>query len=221
MASFFFRSFSHLGIHELRDAFRLGAGGFIHGVGPSDFTAWHGNFSVAGLGKILSAYDQYRILVLVRLQNLTDQETSETREEKRRAYWASPEGEQRRADWMTDRIQKLLSIQNPTYKNVTVYDFMFLENSGLITRENLTYEHRVHIMAQAQSCLFNEYKIRRLRAGSDVILANEISTAISILERGGTTSQFDDEAKAIARRMAVARWIQSQQEKNPDPVGEN
>lgn len=56
---FILSQFSHLGLTEIREAFRLAAAGKIE----ADLNAFYGLFTIQLLGKVLSAYDDYRTAI--------------------------------------------------------------------------------------------------------------------------------------------------------------
>ena len=56
---FILSQFSHLGLTEIREAFRLAAAGKIE----ADLNAFYGLFTVQMLGKVMSAYDDYRTAI--------------------------------------------------------------------------------------------------------------------------------------------------------------
>ena len=79
--------FSHLGVDELKDAYRLWASGQIDAGKGSEMYA--GQFSAGQLGKVLGAYCEHRKKIIAAYTNLLDQEREEQEEEARVARMKS------------------------------------------------------------------------------------------------------------------------------------
>jgi hypothetical protein len=207
MCQLFFRSFGHLGIHELKEAFRLGAAGQIPGVKPDNFSAWYGCFSVASLGLILSAYDLYRVSIANRLNQEEKKMASVDQGKQRDEYWRSAEGLDRLAQIRTERISELLTMESPNIDSVTKHDFDVLSELCLINLENFPVERRWQIMVEAQIKVKSEFH-NIMIAGRTEVERITASKILDCINSGNQNETFDDKAKIIARRIAVVQWIQ-------------
>lgn len=209
MASMFFRSFGHLGCHELKEAFRLGAAGQITGVTAQSFAAWYGCFSVASLGLILSAYDVHRASVSRRIDDVERKLDAKTIEDTKRDYWNSEEGRDKMAEIRSARIGQLIGLDKPSIDSVGFADFVMLEELGLINLENFPVSRRWEIMLSAQVMVLKSFKEAQTygRTEGERISARKV---VQVIESGFTNETFDDRCKTIARRMAVVAWIMDQ-----------
>lgn len=211
MASMFFRSFGHMGVHELKEAFRLGSAGQISGVTHESFSAWYGRFSVASLGLILSSYDIHRATVARRIDEAERKIKLKSEIEEKQSYWQSPQGQEEIAANNAARVAELISMPSPNLDSVTQFDFDMLCSLGLINLENFPVERRWQIMGDAQARVLADLKLESLSGKTEGarLGAQRLADAVT---SGLISEVFDDRAKVVARRMAVLHWISDQKQ---------
>lgn len=210
MTDMFFRSFGHIGIDEIREAFRLGVTGKISGIVPDSFKSWHGCFSVASFGLVMSAYDQYRSDLVRKVEDAKNFVQTAAYEYEKQNYWTSEEGITKLAEMRAERIAELKSMQNATFHSVTLNDYNVLTALGLINLQNCTVDRRWQLMADAQSVAKAQLAQTafKSRVEGERLDAAQLLNAINA---GFTSETFESSARVIAQRMAVVDWILQQQ----------
>ena len=76
---FIYKNFSMLGVQEIREAFSMAAANRWEGITMSSY---YGQFTIAMLGDILSAYLKYRRMVISEVMNVIEQEEKDRKHEQ-------------------------------------------------------------------------------------------------------------------------------------------
>lgn len=188
------KQFGHLNLGEIREAFRLGAAGEL---GEVDLQSYYGLFTVATLGAILRAYDDYRKRIVAALRRAENE-----------AYRAKLEAERMPHDsevWMKNRLNQLIALPEPDLQNTTAYDHDFLEKQGWMLNDKETKEAawvEAKAIATAQVAEEMQGNNPAIRAGLQAILRD--------VEAGKGNADFKSRRVGIAKRLLVCRWITQQ-----------
>jgi hypothetical protein len=193
LAEFASTRFGHLGVREIREAFRLAAAGEL---GDINLRAYFGNFTVVMLGDILRAYDRYRQRIVASVTRLEQEHLQQTEEEKRKASWDYEA-------WEGKRLAQLKGLLDPDLEKVTALDYDMLDRRGLI---KLPVAEKRRLVDQAGLHLQAELHLRLQQAPF-----GEQLTLRALLERIGTgqaDTDFEGRKVNYAKRLAVLEWIE-------------
>ena len=196
--------FGHLGVLEVREAFRLAASGALPGLDTDSIRAYYGEFTIISLGSILRAYNQYRSDLVKEIRRLEVVALSEEDESSRIAWNTST--------WESERISKLLAMDFPRgdgledsdlalpecafVEYVTAYDYDFLFRRGELAptsdeKRAAWDDAAVVVRRDFANLSYTSQTFRR---------------ALLEIERGGKSELFDARRIATAKRLLVVRW---------------
>lgn len=178
--------FGHLSVGEIRESFSLAASGQF----DLDLSVYYGIFTVSLLGKILAAYTNYRNRVVSALMNQQrERETLEALRYKSENFdWAL---------WSENRLSFLRSLESPTYRSVSIFDFQHFKESGVFTysdeqKKSAWVDSHVFVMAEltefAPESVTARQMLRKISAG--------------IFEGGYMAKRV-----CIAQQLLFCRWI--------------
>jgi len=189
MLVFVLKSFQHLGMYEIREAFRLAADGTT-GTEGSDLRAYFGNWSIASLGAILQAYEKYRKTIIAKFQQV---------ESDAKIAALPAQAKQTTEDYERARVQRIKT--DPDIL-VTVNDYSILRRLGLLEISKELWQKYLRrgidqIKAEANNVI---------NGSGD---GGEKLAARNRLEKIRTENIDDDlwgTIRAEAKRMAVRDW---------------
>ena len=189
MLVFVLKSFQHLGMYEIREAFRLAADGTT-GTEDSDLRAYFGNWSIASLGAILQAYEKYRKTIIAKFQII---------ESEAKAAALPAQAKQTTEDYERARIQRLKTDPNIL---VTVNDYSILCKYEFLKLDKPTWQK------------YLQRGIEQIKAEMDSIINGdgdggeklEARNALAKIQRDKIDDDLWGTIQAEAKRMAVRDW---------------
>jgi hypothetical protein len=198
--------FSHLGVGEIREAFRLVAIGTVKNVEKViDLRAYRDVFTGAVLGDVLRCYDEFRKAEIVKA--LQAEQTRLEREESERHTREEGEIKRQRNERAIDtRIEQLKEMKEPRLDKVRERDYDWLKRRNLIvlSKERMMeiYEYaKAQYLIELKNNLWNEKREIRLAA----------NTKITLIEKGKESEELKEKYQETARRLAVVEWVKEQQ----------
>lgn len=190
---FLVNHFGFLNIAEIRIAFRLAATGQFDGVG---LEAYFGTFTVGMLGKVMTAYREYR-----------DESVKQARRvESESAALDSGEARKRQHDmeaWEVRRMEVLLMLHEPTVEHCTAYDYEFLTRRGEIV---LTEEEKKAMFQRRYQLVVRE--MYRDMEDATPYRKREMLNEIEQGKQGKYSEAFKNKMVVAGRRLAVLDWIE-------------
>lgn len=203
--AFIISRFGHIGVFELREAFRLAAAGQLD-LDSAAFRAYYGMFTIAGLGAILQAYDRYRAEVVKALRRAEVAELALVSDQNRILTWNT-------AAWEAARRESLLTMDFPRSDNpndagsdlderamveyVTAYDYDWLTRSG-----------QLDVSAEEKKAAWEDARLLTLADYKNLALSSRnFHRALSDIESGKPNEGFEARRIAAAKRLLVLRWV--------------
>lgn len=186
---FIISRFGHLGVHEVREAFRLAAAGEL---GDVDLRAYYGVFSILALGAVLQAYNEYRARIVKEIRRREILLLAAEREAEKSVSWNT-------AAWEAARREALLSMEDVAAECVTAYDYDWLSRSGEL---NPTQEEKEQAWAQAKELVLEDYRV--LAAVPQNISWRK---ALDDVMEGRSNEGFYARRVATMKRLLVVGWI--------------
>lgn len=205
--------FGHLGVHEIREAFRLAVAGLLPGVDVDGIRAYYGEFSLIALGVILRGYESYRAELVKEIRRREVEALAKEESEGRATSWNT-------AAWEAARIQALLAMDFPrgdgmedsgsvvlsygaAVEYVTAYDYEFLTRRGDLV---VTPDEKRQAWADAELMVTNDYESLGIHNRS-------FRMALDKVRRGIHDDGFEARRIATAKRLLVVRWVTAMRSK--------
>ena len=190
--------FGHIGLKEIREAFRMAAAAEFE----VDLKSYYGLFTVKLMGDILTGYNNYRNKVLQEFTRANSVKQAEEKESLRKQNWDTEA-------WAERRISVLKALENPDYHCFTAYDYEYFTKTGQL---QFTEEQKRKAWIDS-----HQYAYQQVLNASNANIFN-----ISLrkqLERV-MTNQPDQGYKAkricVAQQLLVMRWIFPETEAEPE-----
>lgn len=174
------QKFSHLGVDEIREAYRANAAGELQTGGKGEM--YGGEFNAANFTAIMAAYSEKRKKVIAAYTNAlheaSEKEKSEARREKQRLEFEEN----------FQNILKRLSEKAEDWQGCPEYLYHSCEKRGLI---NLTPDEKREIFKRAVDISKVQAQLKK-------------DTAITVMEiREAANEKHEERAKCIARQIAL------------------
>ena len=199
--------FGHLGLLEVREAFRLAAAGELPGLDTDSIRAYYGEFTIIALGSILRGYDQYRAEIVKEIRRREIEALALEEKDGRATSWNT-------SAWEAERIRKLLNMDFPrgdgmedsdevflselaVVEYVTAYDYEFLSRRGDLSA---TKEEKAAAWADAAVIVTNDYE----KLGHS---NQSFRRALQNVRSGIKDEGFEARRIATAKRLLVVRWV--------------
>lgn len=186
---FVIERFGGLHIDEIRHAFRLAAAGEL---GEVSLDAYFGTFTVAMLGKVLIAYEEYRKKIVKAVMEAERKAAFADAEVLRSARWSDEE-------WAKGRMAFFMSGKDLSVDDVSVADFKYFVDGKVDIPESEKRED--WRKAWDLSIADVQASIGRGEVGMSVLL-NKVRD-------GGHDEGFRDKRIMYYRRLLVLRWAKT------------
>ena len=198
--------FAHLGVTEIREAFRLVSIGTVkNGEKVIDLRAYRDVFTGAVLGDVLRCYDEFRKAEIVKgLQ--VEQARLASLESERHTLEEQELKHQRNERAIDVRIEQLREMKEPDLAKVWGRDYEWLKRRNLIV---MTKEQMMKIYEQAKGQYLIEVKNNLWSDKKEV--RQTALVMIGLIEKGQETEELKEKYQETARRLAVLWWIEQQQ----------
>lgn len=180
-----YEKFSHLGVGEIRQAFRELHSGTFTAQGAESYG---GEFTAAQLAKTLAAYNQYRKKILAAMIDAKEAKARAAREEKRRE-----ELKQRFEKNFLRQVEKLaleIKSDQKTWLDIPSFWKDALMKRGLLVLEK---EQALKIYAKAR-----QIAVRRKAEGGPPTLSEILANR---------SANIEEETKNLARKLAVYELV--------------
>lgn len=178
--------FGHIGVSEIREAFRLAASKEI----DADLTTYYGQFTIKVLGDVLSAYNLYRNRALAAFA-LKENENVAMDVARRRLESFDLSA------WATNRITSLKAMENPSFRACSVFDYeKFLELGFLV----FSADEKRKAWEDAHFFAFQEIAAGSLRSIS-------IRRQMERVQSGIFDEGYRAKRIVIAQQLLVFRWL--------------
>lgn len=186
--------FGMLNIHELRHAFRLAASGEL---GDVNLKAYYGTFTVGMLGEVLTSYLERRKALSIAARSIQNRD------------FLIEHGNSKRSStdveaFKDNRHRLLLLLESPSIDMVTVYDYEFLTERGVI---NLTPDQKWSVFESAKAHVIHDLTAQAYTAG--YFVSKALHKEIALAKANTPSPDFVVRQKIIAQRMSVLNWIAS------------
>ena len=194
---FVITQFGGLNIGEIRLAFRLAASKQI----DVSLEAYFGTFTVAMLGRVLAAYQDYRAEAVTKVRQIENEVEFVGISDQRRAMDLEA--------WEENRIKTLMLLHEPTIDNVTVYDYEFLTRRGEI---KLTDEQKKAMFQRRfeQACR----EMWRDVDGQSAFKKKQVADEVAAAAQGKYSERLQTKMQVAGRRLAVLDWISERKNSN-------
>ena len=187
---FIIERFAGLHIDEIRHAFRLAASGEL---GEIKLEAYFGTFTVAMLGKVLTAYDHYRKKIVADVMEANRKVGFAKMQVLKSTNWNSE-------DWAQGRLDFFQTKEELTIDDVSAADFFyFVENKVELPEPEKRLDWQ---QAWNLAILDVQKAIGRGEVGAAALLRK--------VQTGGQDEGFRDKRINYYRRLLTLRWIESQ-----------
>lgn len=189
MTEFVFLKFSHLGVMEIREAFRLAAAKEI----AADLSAYYGFFTIKALGDVLRAYNLYRNKVVAEMQQIESAAVEQHVLQLNKKVWNSEEWAWCRASFFGSR--EVIEVDH-----VSVADYNYFVEPVV---KQIPEDERREDWQKAW-----DLSIADVQAG---IGRGEVgmSELLRKVQAGGFDEGFRDKRLNYYKRLLTIRWIQS------------
>lgn len=188
---FIFSQFGHLGVYEIREAFRLAAAGQFGD--EVDLKAYYGVFSIVALGAVLKAYDIYRVRIVKEIRKREIEALNAQEEAQKAVNWNT-------AAWQADRRQTLLGLTEPGVQYITAYDYHWLSRVGEIEP---TKEEKEQAWVRAKQIVLEDYQALAVHNQT-------FRRALADVMNGTRNDGFYNRRVAMMKRLLVLGWIERQ-----------
>lgn len=190
MIRFVMEKFGHLGASEIREAFRMAAGGHAF-FAEVDLAAYHGVFTINALGKVLATYNNYRNTIISEVQAIESRTLGEVTTDSRRQEW-DPAG------WATRRMARLRDLGELTVENMTVADWVTFVDGKI----EFPQEDRRKDWAEAWNLTLSEVT---LLAADNFTARRELAEV-----RSGKKSEYFSSKRIFwYKRLLALRWART------------
>jgi len=195
---FVYEMYKWIGIHEIREAFKLAAVNTFEGV---DIKAYGGIFSIAMLGDILTGYRQYRNKIILKF---------EAEEEKMKDNSESIKGKNAiaRAKIKEDIELAIIAVQSDQQPIWETWHDVPANYAEVAVSENF-----IEVSHDFKSKIWEKSKQLSLKelsdAASDLSNFSEAKQARIKLTNAIETQQFPDNAKRIYSKLLIFEYVQS------------
>jgi hypothetical protein len=174
------QKFAHLGVDEIREAYRANAAGELETKGKGEM--YGGEFNAANFTAVMAAYSEKRRKVIAAYTNALHEATEKAKSEARK--------EKQRRDFEENfqNILKGLAEKAEDWQGCPEYLYHSCEKRGLI---NLTAHEKREIFARATDIVKVQAQLKA-------------ETAISVSEiRQSANETSEDRARVVARQIAL------------------
>jgi hypothetical protein len=174
------QKFSHLGVDEIREAYRANAAGELETNGKGEM--YGGEFNAANFTAVMAAYSEKRRKVIAAYTNELHEATQKARDDSRK------EKQRREFEENFQGILKGIAEKAEDWRGCPEYLFHSCEKRGLI---NLTAQEKREIFARATDIVKVQAQLKA-------------ETAISVFEiRQAANETSEDRARVVARQIAL------------------
>ena len=196
VVSFVMDRFGHIGVNEIREAFRLAAAGEFE----VDLSTYYGLFTVKLMGDILNGYNNYRNRVVEEFSKLQSQSDLQSKRALQKETWDTEV-------WAERRLSILKSLENPNYHCFTAYDYEYFTKTGQL---QFTEDQKKKAWTDSHQFAYSELATAAL---SNFSLRRQLERVM--------TNQPDEGYKSkricIAQQLLVMRWLHPETENQTEP----
>lgn len=186
--------FGHLGIQEIREAFRLAAAGDFE----VDLSTYYGLFTVKLMGDVLNGYNNYRNRVVQAFaRSQSEKEADEKHQSRKDEFdWDF---------WAEQRLVKLRSLESPHYRCCTAFDYEYFLKTGELV---FTEEEKLQAWKDSHQYAYAEVATNALSNFSARFQLDRVN-------QGKQDEGYKAKRIVIAQQLLVFRWLFPGQPENP------